>query len=103
LIEASTLQAEWKLDSVPATFVAFWSPQYAARLDVPGYHLHVVDDARRRGGHVLECSSGPLTVGVQRLEQLVVALPETADFLRADLDADPAPTIDRVERSSDTR
>lgn len=98
LVEAATRQAEWNLESVRATFVVFWSPHYAARLDVPGYHLHVVDEARRQGGHVLACSSGPLTVGVQRLEQLIVALPETADFLAADLEADPTAAVDTVER-----
>ena len=81
------------------TLVGFWSPSYASHFDVPGYHFHVVDDDRRRGGHVLGCTTGELAVGVQRLEQLVVALPETADFLAADLAADPTHDLDHVERS----
>jgi acetolactate decarboxylase len=99
LVEAAERQREWSLEGVQATLVGFWSPSYAAHFDVPGYHFHVVDDDRRRGGHVLACTTGELAVGVQRLEQLVVALPETADFLTADLAADPTHDLDHVERS----
>ena len=44
---------EWNLEDVRGTLVGFWSPAYAAHFDVPGYHFHVVDEARERGGHVL--------------------------------------------------
>ena len=98
LVEATASQSEWNLRDVRATFVAFWSPTYAAHFDVPGYHFHFVDDDRRRGGHLLASTSGELTVGVQRLEQLIVALPETADFLNADLHHDPSRTLDTAER-----
>ena len=99
LVEATEQQSEWNLDAVAATIVAFWAPPYAAHFDVPGYHFHVVDDARRRGGHVLACSTGELEVGVQRLEQLVVALPETPDFLTANLSRDPSDDLDTAERA----
>ena len=99
LVDATTHQSEWELASVRGTLVGFWSPEYAARFDVPGYHFHVVDEDRRRGGHVLDCSTGTLEVARQRLEQLVVALPGTPDFLRADLHDDPTDDLDRTERS----
>jgi len=99
LVDATAHQSEWELDGVRGTLVGFWSPEYAARFDVPGYHFHVVDEDRRRGGHVLDCSTGTLEVARQRLEQLVVALPGTPDFLRADLHDDPTAALDRTERS----
>ncbi len=98
LAEATALQAEWNVEDLRGTLVGFWSPPYAAHLDVPGYHFHVVDDERRRGGHVLACTTGELTVAVQRLEQLIVALPETADFLTANLSDDPTSALDIAER-----
>ena len=98
LVEATAIQSEWNLRDVRATLVAFWSPSFAAHFDVPGYHFHVVDDDRRRGGHLLASTSGELTVGMQRLEQLIVALPETADFLNADLHDDPSSALDTAER-----
>jgi acetolactate decarboxylase len=99
LVDATKQQREWNLRDVAGTLVAFWSPAYAAHFDVPGYHLHVVDEARERGGHVLACSTGEVEVAVQRLEQLVVALPETPDFLATDLARDPADDLDTAERA----
>jgi acetolactate decarboxylase len=98
LVDAAAVQAEWSVEALSGTLVGFWSPEYAAHLDVPGYHFHVVDDERTRGGHLLACATGELTVGVQRLEQLVVALPETADFLAAHLSDDPTAALDVAER-----
>jgi acetolactate decarboxylase len=99
LVDATKLQTEWNLEDVTGTLVAFWSPAYAAHFDVPGYHLHVVDEARERGGHVLACSTGEIEVAVQRLEQLVVALPETPDFLSTNLARDPSQDLDAAERA----
>jgi acetolactate decarboxylase len=98
LVDATALQSEWNLRDVGATLVGFWSPGYAAHFDVPGYHFHVVVDDGLRGGHLLACTTGELTVGVQRLEQLVVALPETTSFLNADLSPDPSGALDIAER-----
>ena len=47
---------------------------------------------------MLACSTGELSVSVQRLEQLIVALPETADFLTANLSDDPTAALDVAER-----
>jgi acetolactate decarboxylase len=99
LVDATKVQTEWELADVTGTLVAFWSPAYAAHFDVPGYHLHVVDEARERGGHVLACSTGEVEVAVQRLEQLVVALPETPDFLSPNLARDPSQDLDTAERA----
>ena len=98
LVEATEQQREWNVTEMRGTWVGFWSPQYAAHFDVPGYHFHVVDEARTRGGHVLAGSGRDLTISMERLDQLIVALPETADFLRADLEGDPSAALDIAER-----
>ncbi len=100
LVDATARQREWALEDLRATLIGFWSPGYAAHFDVPGYHFHFVDEARERGGHVLGCTSGPLVVGVARLDQLMVALPETADFLTAALGTDPTSALDIAEREN---
>ena len=98
LVEATAQQREWNVSETRGTWIGFWSPLYAAHFDVPGYHFHAVDDARARGGHVLAGSGRDLTIGMERLDQLIVALPETADFLRADLHGDPSAALDVAER-----
>jgi acetolactate decarboxylase len=99
LAEATEGQTEWHLDDARGTVVGFWSPDYAARFDVAGYHLHFLTDDRRHGGHVLAFHRARITARWQRLEQLVVALPETGDFLAADLRSDPGNALAQAERA----
>jgi acetolactate decarboxylase len=99
LAVATESQAEWDLGPATGTMVGFWSPAYSGRFEVPGYHLHFVDDERQRGGHVLACTGDALTVAVQRLDRLTVELPETASFLAADLTADPSSALARAEHA----
>jgi len=49
------------------------------------------------GGHVLGFRGARLTLGWQRLEQLIVALPDAGDFLTTDLRADRQDAIDQAE------
>jgi acetolactate decarboxylase len=99
LADATARQSEWHVDDERGTVVGFWSPEYASRFDVAGYHLHFLADDRRHGGHVLGFRGARLTVAWHRLEQLIVALPETGDFLTADLRADRQDAITRAERA----
>jgi acetolactate decarboxylase len=99
LAAASDQQTEWHVPDVRGTVVGFWSPEYASRFDVAGYHLHFVSDDRTHGGHVLGFDGARLAVAWQRLEQLVVALPEAGDFLTADLRRDRQHAITRAERA----
>jgi acetolactate decarboxylase len=99
LADATEQQSEWRVTGVRGTVVGFWSPEYASRFDVAGYHLHFLTDDRSHGGHVLDLGRAELTAGWQRLEQLIVALPDTGDFLTADLRADHQDAISRAERA----
>jgi acetolactate decarboxylase len=91
-------QPEFALRAVSATVVGFWSPDYAKTIEVPGWHLHAVTDDRRAGGHVLGCRAAGLRAQLQQLTELRVALPSTAEFLRADLTRDASADLEEVER-----
>jgi acetolactate decarboxylase len=99
LVVAAAHQPEFRLRDVRGTMVGFWSPDYAKTVGIPGYHLHVVTDDRRRGGHVLECAGTGLRVQVQTLADLRVALPSNAEFLRADLTRDPSADLETAEKA----
>jgi acetolactate decarboxylase len=64
---------------------------------VPGYHLHLLDAARSRGGHVLEVRAKSLRVALHTTSDLHLVLPENAAFLHADLNADPAAALAQAE------
>jgi acetolactate decarboxylase len=97
LVQAAAVQPEFKFRDIKGTLVGFWTPQYAKTFNVPGYHLHFVSDDRARGGHLLQCRGSNLRLQIQREGDYHIALPETADFLNADLGRDPAADLARAE------
>ena len=89
-------QHVFELDDVEGTMVGFRFPDYAQRINVPGYHLHFVTADRSRGGHVLECTSRKVTVQVDDSEDLHVELPPGVEMTSAGSTTDEA--LRRVER-----
>jgi acetolactate decarboxylase len=101
LVEAAAHQPEFHLREVEGTLVGFWSPLYASALEVPGYHLHFLTEARDAGGHVLDCRGRELRVQVEEVRDLRVALPANEAFLKADLSHDPTAALARAESKPD--
>ena len=97
LVQAAAIQPEFEFHDVPGTLVGFWTPEYAQTLNVPGYHLHFLSADRDRGGHLLQCRGSDLRLQIQREGDYRIALPETEDFLKADLRRDPAADLARAE------
>lgn len=97
LVTATSHQAEFTRRETRGTLLGFWSPAYARTFNIPGYHLHFLSDDRRSGGHVLAVAGRDLKLQVMDANQLVMALPETSEFLRADLTADPSAALSKAE------
>lgn len=105
-------QAEHHLTDVRGTLVGFCFPDRTGGLEVPGWHLHAVDDARTVGGHVMDVAlatgarvaieaTGDLHVEVpSQLGAVAVVADHTDQVDRADQDgrvADRRSEIDAVE------
>ena len=97
LVQAAAVQPEFDFHDISGTLVGFWTPEYARSLNVPGYHLHFLSDDHNSGGHLLQCSGRNLRIEIQREGSYHVALPETEDFLKADLRSDPAADLAQAE------
>jgi acetolactate decarboxylase len=97
LVQAAAVQPEFEFHDIKGTLVGFWTPEYAKTFNVPGYHLHFVSDDRTRGGHLLQCRGSNLRLQIQREGDYHIALPETEDFLKADLRRDPAADLAQAE------
>jgi hypothetical protein len=54
-------------------------------------------DDRTRGSHILQCRGSNLRLQIQREGDYYIALPETEDFLKADLRRDPAADLAQAE------
>jgi len=97
LLQAAAVQPEFEFHDVSGTLVGFWTPEYAKTLNVPGYHLHFISTDRKSGGHLLQCRGANLRLQIQREGDYRIALPETEDFLKADLRRDPAADLAKAE------
>ena len=97
LVSATSHQAEFTVNNLDGALLGFWSPVYARTLNVPGYHLHVLSSDRKHGGHVLGIKARNVRLQLMDADNLVVALPESAQFLKADLTADPTAALSKAE------
>jgi acetolactate decarboxylase len=99
---AASGQQEFDFHNVTGTLVGLWSPGFAGSFSVPGYHFHFLSSDRAKGGHVLECQAVGLAVSGCAMNEMHVSLPETAEFLRADLSRDPQADLLTAERNHES-
>jgi acetolactate decarboxylase len=97
LVVAAAHQPEFEFENLAGTLVGFWTPEYAKTVNIPGYHLHFLSQDHQHGGHLLQCRGRQLRLQSQREGVLSIALPETEDFLKADLRQDPSAALARAE------
>jgi acetolactate decarboxylase len=100
---ASSAQQEFLFQEQEGTLVGLWSPGFAGSFSVPGYHFHFLSSDRKRGGHVLECMARNVVIGECAMHEMHVSLPETAEFLKADLSRDPSADLMSAERNHESK
>jgi acetolactate decarboxylase len=91
LAAAAAEQRRFDLHDVTGTIVGFRFPDYAEGIELPGFHLHFVDAARERGGHVLTCRPRRLHVQIDHASNLRMELPPGVSL------PDPASIVDGAE------
>jgi acetolactate decarboxylase len=99
---ASSGQEEFTFEDQEGTLIGLWSPGFAGSFSVPGYHFHFLSADRKRGGHVLECRAVDVTIGGCAMHEMHVSLPETAEFLKADLSRNPSEDLMSAERNHES-
>ncbi len=98
MVEVAREQPTFEYREINGALGGFYTPQFMATLNVPGYHLHFLTSDRSRGGHLLECRFKQVTIGLQHIPKLEVGLPLTIDYLTAELDTDIRKDLDEAER-----
>jgi acetolactate decarboxylase len=98
LAKAAAIQPEFDFKDVDGTLVGIWTPQFSSALNVAGYHFHFLSEDRTKGGHLLECSGENFRVRVDRLNDFHLSLPESEEFLRADLTKDTSKDLAYAEQ-----
>jgi len=96
LSEVVKNQPEFEFHNIKGTLVGFRLPDYLSGINVPRYHLHFITKDKKGGGHLLECETQRIKIGMDFTEQLSITLPETKEFYDADLDK--GENLEKVER-----
>ncbi len=100
LAEIAHEQHVFDLHDVEGTMVGFRFPRYAQGIELAGYHLHFVDAARERGGHVLTCRTATVRVQIDHARDLHVELPPGIELGAPDAGGEAAERLRRVEGES---
>jgi acetolactate decarboxylase len=100
---AAATQPEFEFKDVVGTLVGFWSPQFASSIDIPGYHFHFLSQDRTEGGHVLECAGSDLHLQWEAVKDFHLSMPDTEEFLRADLTTDLSKDLSAAEGDHSVR
>jgi acetolactate decarboxylase len=106
LAKAAAIQPEFEFAGVDGTLVGIWAPQFSSALNIAGYHFHFLSEDRSKGGHLLECSGKHLRIRVERLNDFHLSLPESEEFLRADLTKDTSKDLayaEQVHKKEDSK
>jgi acetolactate decarboxylase len=98
LVKAAAIQPEFDFKEIDGTLVGIWAPQFSSAFNVAGYHFHFLSQDRTRGGHLLACSGKNLRVRVERLNDFHMSLPESEEFLKADLTKDTSKDLAYAEQ-----
>jgi acetolactate decarboxylase len=96
---AASGQEEFLFEELKGTLVGLWAPAFAASFSVPGYHFHFLSADRQKGGHVLDCDAVDVSIEGCAMSEMHVSLPETAEFLKADLTRDAQGDLADAERN----
>lgn len=98
LTEVVLEQHVFELRDVSGTMLGFRFPAYAEGIEVSGFHLHFIDEDRRRGGHVLSSRGQGVRVRLDPSNDLHVELPPGLELGDSGLAASTHAAVERVER-----
>ncbi len=99
LAEVVGEQHVFELADVSGTMLGFRFPDYAEGIEVGGFHLHFVDEARERGGHVLGSRSSGLRARLDPSSDLHVELPPGVELTDLRVAAETHAAVEQVEHS----
>lgn len=80
LTDALADQVVFESQDASGTMVGFRLPDYLGGVNATGYHFHFLTEDLVAGGHVLDCRVGEVQVGIDLISEVLVDIPQTAEF-----------------------
>lgn len=88
MVEVVKHQPRFEYRDISGSLIGFRLPDYTVGINVPGYHLHFIDDARSCGGHMTDFTLAEGRVAIDHTINLHLEIPQHSDaFDRAELAA----------------
>lgn len=94
---AAVDQAVFNYTNQSGTIIAVYFPEYMGELNMHGWHLHFLNDAKDKGGHVLNLTMNNGTCGIDEINEFELILPSTSSFKNMDLSENMTNKIHSVE------
>ena len=88
LAELTKTQQEYTLEKVEGVLVGIRCPQYAAKFNLPGWHIHFLSAKRDAAGHLLDVSAEELQAILEQKDSFEIILPHSPEFETFDLAKD---------------
>ena len=79
------------------TVVAVYFPEYMSELNMHGWHLHFLNDAKDKGGHVLGLTMKNGSGGMDTIQEFDMILPHSESFAKMDFSENMTAKINSVE------
>jgi len=98
LVEIAKEQPVFEFENITGTLAGFYTPEFMSSVSVPGMHLHFLSDDLAHGGHLLSCRPRRVSIGVQSLHTVELALPTTPYYLGWDFRRDVAQDLEKAEK-----
>ena len=98
LVEIVKDQPIFEFHDIKGTLVGSWFPCYMNGINVPGYHFHFITEDKKAGGHLLECQTEDVRIGIDCTSNLYLALPEDEEFYKAELSKENLAELEKVEK-----
>jgi acetolactate decarboxylase len=94
---AAATQQTFEFHDASGTIAGFFTPEFMGGVNVPGFHLHFLTEDRAHGGHLLDCRSSRVKIEIHETPEFELGLPETAEFMQADLAKDQRAALKKAE------
>ena len=98
LVEIVKNQLIFEFHDIKGTLVGSWFPDYMKGINVPGYHFHFITEDKKAGGHLLECQTENIRIGIDYTSNSYLELPENEEFYNAELFIENRATLEKVEK-----
>ena len=98
LIDAVKNQSIFEFKNVRGTIIGFRFPDYAAGINMPGYHLHFITGDKKGGGHLFDCEIKNASIQMDYSHDIYLIVPSGGLFYKMTSQKDSKKELEQIEK-----